>query len=204
MIPIRIINWNDDYTKIVHITTIKSGNSHCLLEHDFEYYGEDSLCILITQPQSLMWWPLFTRCTCHLEEGIIKRIDYYHDSVFQCSDLFEYDELGRIMKRKVEDAGIEYLFEWDGENVVRIINSNTGEEIDTYGDFCDHIHPDYTLPYCLFDGYYDFLTQPFWKNMYRLSSNYNHDCDVDGYVSRIYYIDELGNETTFRTYEYSN
>ena len=204
MFPIRIIDWNEDYTKINHIRTFASGISYYQLDHDFEYYGEDSIRIIVTQPQNSWAWPLFTTCTCHLEEGRIHRIDYYRNSIFQTADLFEYDELGRLVKRESEGTNIEIHYKWEGENVISIEDGRTGEIIETYGDFCDHIHPDYTLPYYLFNGYYQHLTEPLWKNGCSISNECQHDSDADGYITRIYYFDEQGNKTTFKIYEYSN
>lgn len=202
--PVRIIDWNDDYSKITHITAIKFGNNYYQLDHSFEYFGEDSIYITVTQPQDSWGWPLFTTCTCHLEEGRIVRIDYYRNAVFQNSDIFEYDELGRMIKRKTDDVSVEIQFEWDGKNVIRIKNGITGEILNTYSDFCDHIHPDFTLPYYLFTGDFNVLTQPLWKNGYHTPNEGYHDCDTDGYITRTYFMDEKGDEITLRTYVYSN
>lgn len=202
--PVRIIDWNDDYSRINHITTFSSGNPNYQLDHDFEYYGDDSICVLVSKPQNAWGWPLFTKFTCHLESGKVSTIDYYRNSVLQSTDLFEYDEKGRMINRKTKGTDIELRYDWEGNNVVRIEDGLMGEIIGNYGDFCEHVYPDYTLPYCLFSGDGSYLMKPLWKNMYRTSYECLHDCDVDGYITRTYRVDDQGTEITLRIYVYSN
>lgn len=207
IVPMRIIDWNEDFTRINHITTFTSGSPSCQLDHDFEYYGDDSICIFVSQPPHQWNWPLFTRCTCRLEDGKIVEAEYYHNSNLQSTDYFEYDDSGRLITSRnaagYDDSEITLQYVWDGENVSKIVNVTTGEVVEDFGDFCEHIHPDYTLPYMLHNGEFGWLMRPLWKNFSTSSDGCHHECDSDGYVISSYRVDENGNEIPLRVYVYA-
>lgn len=202
--PIRVIDWNEDFTRINHIATFTGGSPYCQLDHDFEYYGNDSICIIVSQPPYQWNWPLFTKCTCYLEEGKIVKAEYYHNSDYQSTDYFEYDNSGKLAIRKntSELSTVEFQYLWDGENVSKIVNVTIGE-VEVFEDFCEHINPDYTLPYLLPNGEFEWLMRPLWKNAYNTSDGCWHECDPDGYIIRSFRMDENGNEITIRRYVYN-
>lgn len=204
IVPMRVIDWNEDFTRINRITTFLGGGSYCQIDHDFEYYGDDSICIIVSQPPQQWNWPLFTRCNCYLEEGKIVKAEYYVNSDHQSTDYFEYDNSGKlVIKRNVfESSIIEFQYFWDGENVSKIVNVTTGEIVEIFEDFCEHIYPDYTLPYLLPNGDGGWLMRPLWKNACNTSDGCWHECDSDGYIIRSFRTDENGNEIPVRRYVY--
>ena len=51
--PLKVIEWNDDFTRITHITTYK--NNPYQLDFSFEYYGDDSLRVVLSKPENSTW-----------------------------------------------------------------------------------------------------------------------------------------------------
>lgn len=207
---IRVIHWNNDFSKITHITTQQ--NTYFQLDYNFEYFGSDSMCVIVSKPEHSSNLGLFTGYTCHLnEQGKIIKIDYYHNSEYQQSYKYSYESSGKLVSIKDEEHNSGYRFVWDGDNVCEIRGVSTGELISSFSDFSEHIHPDYTTPNMLpdVDGYgFWYLTTPLWRNWYGHSSSLlihdflYHEFDEDGYVTCSYYLDEDGERTAIINYEY--
>ncbi len=73
--PLKVIEWNDDFTRITHITTYK--NNPYQLDFSFEYYGDDSLRVVLSKPENSWALVVFTDYTCRFDnDGKIHFIDY--------------------------------------------------------------------------------------------------------------------------------
>lgn len=202
--PIRFIEWNDDFTQIRHITTDSSALYQ--VDYDFEYYGSDSMQVILSLPAYSSALVLFSEYTCHFDEaGRISYIDYYNNSVYKQTEKYNYDSSGKLVSVVDEEHNAGVRFVWDGDNVREVCGITTGEQLRSFDGFFQHIHPYYTFPYLLPDGNTDnfwYLTEPLWKNWYNYTSDMYYEVDEDGYVTCSYRIDELGEKTAITNYEY--
>ena len=207
--PRRLIEWNEDFSKITHITT--NLNDYFQLDYNFEYFGNDSLYVVVSKPEHSAGLVYYTNYTCFFDKlGRISKINYYIDSVIWLSQKYKYDSSGKLTSIVDEENNTGYRFVWEGDNVCEIYVIPSGELMNCYGDFSEHIHPEYTIPYMLpdVDSYcFWYLTTPLWKKWYRHTPyNYHeftyHDFDEDGYVSCSYWIDENGEKKGIVNYEY--
>lgn len=208
--PEKIIEWDEEYKRIERIIT-KPGNPLYEVAYDFEYFNNDSMRMVISLPENSAFWYIgFSNCTCHLEEGKIVTVDYYRYDVYQYTDEYHYDEEGRIISvlNNGEHLHGQY-YEWDGDNVVEIRGVLPESITQEYTDFCDHIHPEYTMPFVLFTGwtaqYGDgYLTKPLWKNWRKSDGSCKHEVDEDGYVTLSYFVDIKGDTISYTHYVYAS
>ena len=203
--PLMEIEWNVDFTKITHITTYK--NNPYQLDFSFEYYGDDSMRVVLSKPAESWAFVFFTDYTCHFDTiGRITNIDFFVNSEYQSSQRYNYDPSGRLVNI-IDDEHNGVQFVWDGDNVCEINAIPSGETLYTFSSFTGFYHPYYTLPYLLScgDGYHSmFLTKPLWKNWYTNNSyGTRYEVDEDGYVNYAYFITEDGDTTSQTCYDYS-
>lgn len=203
--PLLVIEWNEDFTKTTHITTYK--NNSYQLDYSFEYFGNDSMRVVLSKPVDSWALVYFTEYICHFDEsGKISTIDYYVNSEKSVSEKYNYDLSSKLVSivEKEQDAPCWHFF-WDGDNVCEV-KIPSGETLYNYTAFTDYYHPYYTLPYLLRsgDGYHSmFLTKPLWKNWYtNNSSGARYEVDEDGYVNHAYFITEEGDTNSRICYEY--
>ncbi|MDO5315211.1 MAG: hypothetical protein Q4F82_03790 [bacterium] len=207
--PEKIIEWDEGYKRINRIVT-KPGNPHFEVAYDFEYYGNDSLRVAISLPEhSSLWFIGFSNYTCHLNNGQITTVDYYLYDTYQYTEEYTYNEKGRLISvlNNGEHPHGNY-YEWNDENVCKIRNILPDSNIHEYHDFCEHIDPEYTMPFVLFKGwtaqYGDgYLTKPLWKNWRKQDGTCKHKVDEDGYVTMTYSLDSDGDTVSFIHYVYS-
>ena len=203
--PERFIEWNDDFTRITHITT--QLNTYWQLDYDFEYYGNDSMRVVLSKPDDAHVMVLFSDYTCHFdEEGRISSIDYYCNSQYQSSVKYNYDESGKLVSTMDEEHNIGLRYVWDGDNVCEVYKIPSGELQYSFSGFTEHFHPHCTMPFLLEDGNsYAFwhLTEPLWKNWYNETPDMHYEFDEDGYVTCSYRINEQGERTAITHYEYA-
>ncbi len=200
---IRVINWNNDFSKITHITTQQ--NTYFQLDFSFEYYGSDSMRVVLSKPNNSSALVLFTDYTCFFDElGRISKIDYFANSEYQSSQKYNYDSSGKLISVRDEEHDAGYRFVWDGDNVCEIYLGDTPY---TINGFSNHYHPYYSFPYLLSsgDGYNSqFLTMPLWKNWYNYSPDIQYKYDEEGYVTCEYRIDDQGEVKVIKYYEYAS
>ena len=203
--PERVIEWNDDFTRITHITT--QLNTYWQLDYDFEYYGNDSMRVVLSKPDDAHAMVLFSDYTCHFdEEGRISSIDYYCNSQYQSSVKYNYNESEKLVSTMDEEHNIGLRYVWDGDNVCEVYNIPSGELQYSFSGFTEHFHPHCTMPFLLEDGNsYAFwhLTEPLWKNWYNETPDMHYEFDEDGYVTCSYRINEQGERTAITHYEYA-
>ena len=205
---VRVIQWDDDYSRILHVTI----NRHTpyQVDYDFQYYAVDSFQVHLSKPADGWSMVLFTDYTCHLDaDGRISTIDYYYNSNYESTELYVYDESGRLMQvtQKNDDNVVGgSRFEWEGDNVTGMYSVMTGELMQRYQGFKENsLHPHSTLPYLLRCGdTYSFLyiTQPLWKNWSDNGSDFICECDDDGYVTSQYRLDENGEKKAITIFVY--
>ncbi|MBO4328056.1 MAG: hypothetical protein J5831_01445 [Bacteroidales bacterium] len=205
---IRLIQWDDDFTRILHITTKK--NTPYQIDFDFEYYGVDSFQVHLSKPIDGWALVLFTDYTCHLDSAErISSIDYYFNSVFQSTQIYQYDELGHLVGAVyyTDEGLVGSRFQWDGDNVTAVYSVRTDELVrECNGFHIDAIHPESTMPYLLLSGDFygnPYLTEPLWRNWFAYDSDFVCECDEDGYVISQYRIDENGEKKAITNYEYA-
>lgn len=210
--PEKTIEWEDGFKRIKRIVT-KPGNPYFEVAYDFEYFGNDSLSVVILLPEQSSFWHVgFSNFTCHLNEGRITSVDYYRRDTYQYTEEYGYDERGRlisVINNGEHPHGI--IYEWDGENVCESRSILPESDIHKYTDFCEHIDPEYTMPFVLFNGWTDqygdgYLTKPLWKNWRKWNmdtESCSHEFDEDGYVTMTYLIDSEGDTIPFMHYVYS-
>lgn len=205
---VRVTQWNDDFTRILHITTER--NTPYQIDFDFEYYGVDSFQVHLSKPIDGWAMVLFTDYTCHLDSvGRISTIDYYYNFNYQSTQIYQYDETGHLVGLiyELDDGLAGSRFQWDGNNVTAVYSVSTDELKQEYRGFHeDAIHPQSMMPYFLFsgDGYgHTYLTVPIWKNWFDNGSDLVCECDEDGYVISQYRIDENGEKKAITNYEYA-
>ena len=197
--PIFIIDWNEDFTRIEHITT--DSGTYNQVEYDFDYYGDDSMKVCVNYPGYISK----TYYVCHFERGDIIQVDFYYRDEYNLSEYRELDNKGRIISLSNSTNNLEKRFVWHDDNLYMTYIYPEGDTI-FYGDFGEHIHPYYTQPHWL-EGYsdgciYGYITQPFWKNFGTCSERGCYEYDSDGYVTYSYFITEEGVHQPFRHYEY--
>ena len=207
--PIKVIEWNEDYSKINHISTYQ--NTYYQLDFDFEYYGNDSMQVTLSAPDTAWSMALFSNYICHFNEfGRIATIDYYCNDEKTRTDSYGYDSSKKLVSvwHDYYTEGVEgngYRMVWDGDNVIKEC-SWSGEVINSYYGFTDLYHPYYTIPYMLESGdcYHGLeLTRPLWKNMYTQNSQQGYyEGDEDGYVIKGCHITLEGDTIPERCYEY--
>ena len=202
--PLKVIEWNDDFTRITHITTYK--NNPYQLDFSFEYYGDDSLRVVLSKPADSWAIALFSDYMCHFDGlGRIKSVDYYRNSEYQCSDIYNYDLSGKLVSIVDTEHNGGTQFVWDYDNVCEI-STTSGELLYSFGGFTNHYHPYSTLPYLLKsgDGYHSMmLTKPLWKNWYTNNSQGGcYEFDEDGYVDYAYFITIDGDTNSRICYDY--
>ena len=204
--PIRVIEWNDEFTQISHITT--DSNTYYQLDYSFEYFGNDSMQVVLSKPENSWVLVLFTKYICHFDDkGRISFIDYYFNSNYQSSEKYNYDLSGRLISVVDEKHNVGTRFVWNGDNVSETYSISSGELTNSFDNFSDYIHPHYTLPYLLPDcNSYNFwhLTEPLWKNWYNYTPDMHYDYDSEGYVICSYRINDQGEMYAITKYEYSN
>lgn len=204
--PIRVIEWNDDFTQIRHIST--DSGTYYQVDYDFMYFGNDSMKVSLSLPDYSYAIVLFSEYTCHFDEaGRITNIDYFVNSAHTQTEKYRYDLFGKLVSVMDEEHNVGIRFLWDGENVCETYGIPSGELVHGFSGFTEHIHPYYTLPFLLPDGNtYNFwhLTEPLWKNWHNYVSNMCYEIDEDGYVTCSYCIDEQGEKTAVTNYVYSN
>lgn len=192
--PIREFFWSDDFSRILHITTFK--DTEYQLDYDFEYFGNDSMQVIITKPTDSWALALFTNYTCQFDEyGRIDKIDYYINSEHQSTQEYSYDFDGRLISVKDEFHNVGIRFKWEGKNVVATYRIPSGEQQNKFEGFTEYLHPECNIPILLPDGdsyHFWYLTEPLWQNWYNEFSNMQVECDNDGYVICSYRINEQG------------
>ena len=203
--PVFIIDWNDDFTKIEHITT--DSGTYNQLEYDFDYYAEDSIKVSVYIPGHTSK----TNYICHLEDGKITRIDFYYNSIYQKTQYRTYNTYGKLMSNIDSVNSCGTIFEWEGDNLIKTYLYNDGNIEYTgniYENFSEHIHPYYTQPHFLpgygsYAGYsLGYITKPFWKNHWECTEKACYEYDTDGYVTSVFHINEDGSNTLYAKYEY--
>ena len=203
---LKEIEWNDDHSRITHITTYK--NNPYQLDFSFEYFGSDSMRVVLSKPADSWAILLYSSYTCIFDEsGRIDHVDFYVNSEYQSTQVFLYDAQGRLVGLSDEQQQvIGPRFVWEGDNVCGIYNSN-GELLYDYYGFTEQYHPYSTLPYLLFsgDGYHSLiLTEPLWKNWYtKNSEGGRYEYDEDGYVTYTYFVTPEGEINSRICYDYS-
>ena len=195
-----IIDWNDDFTRIEHITA--DSGTWDQIDYDFYYYGVDSMKVVAYTPSSGLNNSSYV---CYLTNNRIFKIDFYSNNEYKYTNYRTYNEEGKLISNidSVNNCGT--IFEWEGNNVVKTYSYSDGEETGTiYGNFSEHIHPYYTLPHLLRGyGYNIYISQPLWKNFAIRSESHKYEYDSDGYVISEYYINEYGNCYGNVRYEYA-
>lgn len=205
--PTRVIEWNEDFTRITHITTQE--NTIWQLDYDFVYYENDSMRVVLSQPDYPLSsaLTLFSDYTCHFdEEGRISSIDYFYNTYYQSTQKYNYDQSGKLISVVDEQHNIGLRYVWEGDNVCEARKIPSDELEYSFSGFTEHFHPDCTLPYLLADGNgYAFrnLTEPLWKNWYSYGPDWHYEHDEDGYVTCSYRINEEGERTAIVNYEYA-
>lgn len=203
--PIREFTWNEDFSRIMHITTYK--NNPYQLDYDFDYYGKDSMKVVISKPLDSWGLAFSTNYTCHFDEDErINRIDYYYNSSYQSTQMYHYDTQGRLVSVTDEQHNTGIRFEWNGENICATYSIPSEEQQNSFDDFTEYLHPEYNMPYLLPDCdsyHFWYLTEPLWRNWYNEFSNMKVECDEDGYVTCSYRIDEHGEKYAVTNYEYN-
>lgn len=204
--PIRFIEWNDDFTQIRHITTDSSALYQ--VDYDFEYYGCDSMRVVLSIPANSSALLLFSEYTCHFDgAGRIAYIDYFVNSAYKQTEKYNYDLSGKLVSVVDEEHNAGARFVWEGDNVCEVYEITTGKLLRSFNSFSQHIHPYYTFPYLLPDGntyIFWYLTEPLWKNWFNYDSDMYYEVDEDGYVTCSYRIDEHGERTSVTNYGYAN
>lgn len=205
---VRAIVWNDDYSRILHVTT----NRHTpyQVDFDFQYHAADSFQVHLSKPADGWSMVLFTDYACHLDnEGRIATIDYYYNLNYQFTEQYQYDESSHLVQvtQRMNDSVVGgSRFTWEGGNVTEEYSVMSGELSQRYLGFRENsIHPHSTLPYLLRCGdTYSFLyiTQPLWKNWPDNGTDFVCECDEDGYVICQYRLDENGEKKAVTYYEY--
>lgn len=206
--PERIIEWEDGFERIKRIVT-KPGNPMYEVTYNFEYYNDDSLRVEISLPEQTAFWIIgFSSFTAYLSAGKIAKINYFRDGVLHYTEEYNYDDRGRLISvlNNGEHPHGQY-YKWDDENVVEI--RNVGGNLQNFDDFCEHIHPEYTMPFVLFNGYTaqygdGYITKPLWKNWRKWDGICKHDIDEDGYVTLSYFVNLEGDTLPHTHYVYSD
>ena len=204
--PTMVIDWNDDFTRILHISTYQ--NTHYQFDFDFEYYGNDSMRVVFSVPDYSWCWGLGSSYTCHFDKkGRIAYVNYYYNDDCYIIERYRYDMSGKLIsiEDKVHHAGTRFV--WDGDNVCEITSISTGETIRRFEGFAQPFHPYSTLPFLLRGGSSygpDYLTQPLWKNWYSYASDIDCEFDEDNYVTCTYRINENSEKIVLTMYEYAN
>lgn len=206
--PEKIIEWDEGFQRIERIVT--KPETPYEVAYDFEYFGNDSLRVILSLPEhSSFWYVGFSSFIGHLHDGRITTVDYYLYDTYQYSEKYSYDEKGRlisIINNGEHPHGV--IYEWDGDNVCESRDFYPGNTIHEYHDFCNHIDPEYTMPFVLFNGwtaqYGDgYLTKPLWKNWRSWDGICKHEVDEDGYVTLSYFINMEGDTLPHTHYVYS-
>ena len=198
--PTFIIDWNDDFTRIEHITT--DSGTYNQVEYDFDYYAEDSMKVSVYIPNHTSK----TNYICHMKDGKITQIDFYYKNEYEHSVYRSYDEKGKIISESNNTNNLESRFIWQDDNLHMIIHHNSDTSV--YNNFGEHIHPYYTQPHWLrgysgSGGYgQTYITKPFWKNFGTCSERGCYEYDSDGYVTYSYHITEEGTHVPHARYEY--
>ena len=205
--PIMMIDWNEDFSRIIRIITYK--NTPYQINYDFEYFGADSMHVVMSVPE--VSWALvrFSRYTCHFDnEQRITHIDYYYNAHYKNTEYYCYDDNnGKLISITYKEYKVGVRFEWSGDNVIACYFIPSGEKQFSFEGFFDCIHPYYTLPYLLPDGdsyHFWHLTEPLWRNWYNYSEDLLFDFDEDNYVTCAYRINEEGERYAIKHYEYAN
>ncbi|MDY6436828.1 MAG: hypothetical protein SPK72_04590 [Bacteroidales bacterium] len=203
--PIKVIEWNEDYSKINHISTYQ--NTYYQLDFDFEYYGNDSMQVTLSAPDTAWSMVIFTSYICHFDNSKkISKIDYYVNSVYQNSEQYNYDLNGKLVSIIDEEHDCGGRFVWDGDNVVGEYSLYSVEPAFTYEGFIDKYHQYSTLPYLLRSGdcyHGDYLTKPLWKNVCTYNSQQiYYEYDKDGYITLGCHVTLEGDTIPERCYEY--
>ena len=203
--PERVIEWNDDFTRITHVTTRQ--NTPWQLDFDFEYYGNDSMRVVLSRPDYSWALVYFSDYTCHFDtQGRVSSIDYYVYSDYKYTEKYHYDDWGKLVGVEDEEHHCGFRFVWDGENVSDRIDIYEGDTVYHYDGFVPQIHPYSTLPYLLRSGDsygFEYLTNPLWRNWYNHASNMGYEYDEDNYVTCSYHIDEQGDKIGYRYFQYA-
>ena len=204
--PTMVIDWNDDFTRILHITTHQ--NTAYQLDFSFEYYGNDSMSVVLSRPDYSWSLAFFSDYTCHFDKlGRILYIDYFANSNYKGTEKYGYDLLGKLISIEDTIHHVGTRFVWDGENVCEIKWFSPEETNQRFEGFVQHIHPYSTLPYFLPSGdyyYSPYLTQPLWNNWYNYAPDIDCEFDEDNYVTCLYRINEDGEKVVFKVYEYAD
>ena len=138
--PIREIEWNDDFTRIRHITTDSSALYQ--VDYDFEYYGRDSMRVVLSIPANSSALVLFSEYTCHFDEAErISHIDYYINSVYKLTEKYSYDSSGKLVSVVDEKHNAGARFVWDGDNVREVYSITSGERLRSFDNFFQIIMP---------------------------------------------------------------
>lgn len=203
--PIREFQWDEDFSRIMHVTTYK--NTDYQLEYDFEYYGTDSIRIIISKVDDSWASVFFTNYTCVLDEdGKIDHIDYYFNSNYQSSQKYSYDTQGRLVSVIDNQHNVGTRYEWNGENVCATYNIPSEELQNNFDGFTEYFHPEYSMPYILpdCDSYHFWhLTEPLWHNWHNNFPDMQIECDDDGYVICSYRINEQGERYAVTNYVFN-
>lgn len=204
--PLKVIEWDDDFTRITHITTYK--NNPYQLDYSFEYFGNDSMRVILSKPADSWALVLFTNYTCHFDvEGRICSIDYYFNSEYQSSQSYNYDTGGRLISIIDEQHNVGTRFEWQADNVCATYAIPSGELQNRFDGFTKYFHPECNMPYLLPDGdsyHFWHLTEPLWRNWYTNNSEgVRFEFDEDGYIDYSYYVTIEGDTNSRMRYEYT-
>lgn len=203
--PIKVIEWNDDFTRITHITTYK--NNPYQLDFSFEYYGDDSLRVVLSKPENSWALVVFTDYTCRFDnDGKIHCIDYYFNSEYQSTQKYDYDTEGRLISIIDEQHNTGTRFEWQADNVCTTYDIPSGERQYHFDGFTEYLHPECNMPYLLPDGdsyHFWHLTEPLWHNWYNEFPDMQVECDEKGYVTCSFRINEQGERYAVTNYVYN-
>jgi len=175
------IDWNEDCSRIIHV---KYGLGYgSLVDYDFNYYGNDSVCIVPSlQPFSYPLWSLwYDSVMLHLNENRIDSISCYVSGTVVHTEHYYYDKDKKLIKRSFL-FGTNDSFRWEGDNVIEANMYGRNYE---YVQFTDYIHPHYNLPFYLSNFVaaerFEPLFVPLWKNQ-PISESFEYEADEDNYV----------------------
>ena len=89
--PTFIIDWNDDFTRIKHITT--DSGTYNQVEYDFDYYAEDSMKVSVYIPNHTSK----TNYICHMKDGKITKMDFYYCDTYEKTIHRTYNDDGKLI-----------------------------------------------------------------------------------------------------------
>ena len=182
------IDWNDDYTKILHVTYGLGYGS--ILDYDFKYYDEDSIRVIMSMPP--FSYPLcyfwYDSIMIHWQQGKIDSISCYLNGNLKEKEYYFYNDNGKLAERTYHIADKDY-FIWKDEDVVKCRMYGGGDI--TINAFTKYIHPQYTIPFYLASEVALEVRQPLfnpmWKHQPILKDYVQYEADDDNYLTKMIY-----------------